>query len=233
MNTQLSLPVHLPDDETFSNFVVGNNQVLLAQLMALFTQPQNSPLITYLSGEHGVGKSHLLYSVCAQAGEQGKWVSYLDLAQIDLWSTEVLTGLEQCDYVCLDNVHALKGHRQWQVALFDLINRVIENQHARLVISGDAGPAQMELELADLQSRLAWGVSFVVQRLSDEDCVSMLIKRAGIRGINLPEEVGLYLLSRSKRDTKSLMNALNQLDQLSLQQQRKLTIPFVKQALSF
>ncbi|WP_438863732.1 DnaA regulatory inactivator Hda [Neptunicella sp.] len=233
MNTQLSLPVQLPDDETFGNFIVGSNALLVAQLMALFDPSVDSPMITYISGESGVGKSHLLYSVCAEADQQGKWISYIDLQQIDLWSIDVLVGLEQCDYICVDNVHALKGHRDWQVALFDLINRVKEIDHARLVITGIAGPGQMELELPDLQSRLAWGVSFVLQRLNDEDCIHMLVKRAGMRGINLPDEVGLYLLNRSKRDTKSLMKALNRLDQLSLQQQRKLTIPFVKQALDF
>ncbi|MEI8647476.1 hypothetical protein P4S73_05115 [Paraglaciecola sp. Hal342] len=48
----------------------------------------------------------------------------------------------------------------------------------------------------------------------------------------MPEKVAVYLVNHWQRDMPSLMNTLDKLDQLSLQQQRKLTIPFVKEALN-
>ncbi|MBC3767346.1 DnaA regulatory inactivator Hda [Neptunicella marina] len=228
---QLSLPVLLPDDETFQNFMTGDNALLVAHLENLLTPENQSPSITYISGESGSGKSHLLYALCARGGETGCWVSYFDFNQAREWSVDALAGLEGCDIVCLDNVHALTGLHEWQVAVFDLINRVTESGHARLIITGDAGPALLTLELPDLKSRLSWGMSFTVQKLSENDSIAMLINRAKVRGLTLPDEVAQFMLSRGKRDARSLINALNKLDQLSLQQQRKLTIPFVKQAL--
>ncbi|MDN4504183.1 DnaA regulatory inactivator Hda [Alteromonadaceae bacterium BrNp21-10] len=231
MTTQLSLPVQLPDEETFSTFISGDNSILLAHLNQLL-QTTSCYSITYVNAESGAGKSHLMYALCAAADESGQWASYINLQDSSQWQPEMLQGLEACQIVCLDNVEALLGRVDWQVALFDLINRVIESGTGHLVFSANVGASVIELELPDLKSRLVWGTSFKLHGLDDQQCIDMLRQRASLRGMHLSEEVGQYLLNRSQRDTHSLIEVLNKLDKVSLQQQRRLTIPFVKQALS-
>ena len=51
------------------------------------------------------------------------------------------------------------------------------------------------------------------------------------RGLELTEDVATFLLSRQQRDLPYLLGMLETLDQASLQAQRRLTIPFVKQVL--
>ena len=55
--------------------------------------------------------------------------------------------------------------------------------------------------------------------------------RSNMRGLYLPNEVAIFLLNRLPRDTHKLMEALDVLDKISLKEQRRLTIPFVKVAL--
>ena len=73
---------------------------------------------------------------------------------------------------------------------------------------------------------------------SRESCQTILVLRdpqqrvrAQERGFELPDETGRYLMSRYPRDLSSLFAVLDRLDQASLQAQRRLTVPFVKQVL--
>ena len=101
----------------------------------------------------------------------------------------------------------------------------------RLLITGDRPPRQLNLGLPDLASRLDWGQIYKLQPLSDEDKLQALQLRARLRGFELPEDVGRFLLKRLDREMRTLFMTLDQLDRASITAQRKLTIPFVKEIL--
>ena len=52
--------------------------------------------------------------------------------------------------------------------------------------------------------------------------------RAKARGMEMSAEVAQFILNRAPRDMNDLFDLLERLDVVSLQEQRKLTIPFVK-----
>ena len=88
------------------------------------------------------------------------------------------------------------------------------------------------VQLPDLASRLTWGEVYQLAPLNDKQKIDVLQKAAYQRGIELPDETANFLFKRLERDMKTLFNALEKLDQASLQAQRKLTIPFVKEILA-
>jgi DnaA family protein len=92
-------------------------------------------------------------------------------------------------------------------------------------------PTALGLQLPDLLSRLMNGVILQIQTLTDAEKLAALQLRANMRGFELPLEVGQFLLQRWPRNLSVLFAALEKLDHLSLVEQRRLTIPFVKQAL--
>ena len=55
--------------------------------------------------------------------------------------------------------------------------------------------------------------------------------RAAQRGLQLPPETLDYLMKRMPRDLPSLFDILDELDEASLVAQRRLTIPFIRDAL--
>ena len=71
-------------------------------------------------------------------------------------------------------------------------------------------------------------MTYHLQAVSDKDKIDLLQKRANARNFEIPEEVAAYLVKNVKRDLPSLLALLDKLDQASLTEQRKLTIPFVK-----
>ncbi len=186
----------------------------------------------YLWGNKGSGKSHLLKGVCQHYLAQQRPALYVPLNKAQYFSPAVLENLEQQALVCLDDLQAVIGNAEWEVAIFDLINRVRETGRTLLIMSADQSPVNLPVQLPDLASRLTWGEVYQLAPLNDKQKIDVLQKAAYQRGIELPDETANFLFKRLERDMKTLFNALEKLDQASLQAQRKLTIPFVKEILS-
>ncbi|MFC0139563.1 DnaA inactivator Hda [Erwinia mallotivora] len=232
MNTpaQLSLPLYLPDDETFASFWLGENPSLIAALRSALQQEHGSYL--YFWSREGGGRSHLLHAACAELSARGEAVGYVPLDKRTWFVPEVLDGMEQLALICIDNIECIAGDELWEMALFDLYNRILETGRTRLLITGDRPPRQLNLKLPDLASRLDWGQIYRLQPLSDDDKLQALQLRARLRGFELPEDVGRFLLKRLDREMRTLFITLDRLDRASISAQRKLTIPFVKEALA-
>lgn len=231
---QLSLGVQLKDDATFGNFYAVDGQPNRQVVMAL--QQQLQPFgeqFIYLSGAQGAGLSHLLQAACHFAGEQGRSAQYLPLDElVNADPAALLDGLEILDLVCLDGLQWVVGRPDWERALFVFFN-TMRDTGRRVVMAAAQGPRELKVSLPDLQSRLNWGLVFQVHPLDDESKRSALQMRAKARGIELTDEVAQYILHRAPRSTHELFKTLHRLDDASLAEQRRLTIPFVKQTLGF
>ncbi len=228
--TQYTLAVTLPDDETLQSFY-GAKDSPAVQFIEQFLRPEPPQRPLYLFGASGSGKSHLLYAACVQAQELGLTSQLLALDDFRQYSPRLFDGLEQLDLVCLDNIQAIAGDSHWQVALFDLYNRMVE-QGKRLLIVADEAPLQLGITLPDLVSRLQACTIFQLRLLSDDDKQKLLQQKARLRGIDLPDEVARFLLNRQQREIRALVAILDKLDKASIVHQRKLTIPFVKDVLA-
>jgi DnaA family protein len=227
---QLALPVHLRDDATLDNFLFGERLGALRALLDAQTGADGEPSI-FLHGPAGSGRSHLLQAAC-HALPSGQAL-YLPLEQLrDMAPDNVLDGVEALARVCLDNLHAVAGDRDWELALFNFINRAREHG-CRLLISAEAAPRQLAIALPDLASRLSWGVVFQLPPPTDADKLEILRFRAARRGLNLEEEAARYILARAPRAMSALMEVLEQLDRDSMAMQRTLTIPFIKSRLGW
>jgi DnaA family protein len=225
---QLALDIHLPDDSIFSNFYPGDNQE------ALFTlKPMAKGMgerFVYLWGESSVGKTHLLQAACHEAFEAGLSAVYIPLREVSKVSPRMLEDLEKVSLVCLDDIHAVSGNSVWEEALFHFYNR-LRNSNCRLIVSAETSPLHIKLQLADLKSRLAWGVTYQLHLMDDEQKIEALRLRAHCRGLELNKTVAQFLLNHCPRDMQKLFETLEKLDQASLAEQRRLTVPFVKQVL--
>ncbi len=233
--SQLGLSVQLPDDETFNSYLSESNHVVVSQL-ALFLEKTdqgqpNQPKSFYLFGLSGVGKSHLLHASSAYISQLGKTSVCLSCAELLQLSIEVLDGLEQINVICLDDIQLIAGNDIWQQALFDLFNRVLEQNNC-LIISGDQSVGQLGITLPDLVSRLNWGLTEQLKPLSDAEKLTALQFRASKRGLMLSDDTAKFLLNRLSREMANLIYFLDILDKASIREQRKITIPFIKNVLN-
>lgn len=221
---QLPLAVGLRDSTTYANFLPGANAACCHAMQ------QAEHQFIYLWGPHGSGKSHLLQAACHAEDQRGGRASYLPLGELLSYPIELLDGMEAMDVLCIDDLDLLVGNLPWQQALFHLYNR-LRDSGKRLFVAGNSAPSVMGLELPDLVSRLGWGLVYQLHELNDEGKAEALRLRARQRGMSMPVEVANYLLVHGPRDMHRLFALLDQMDERSLVEQRRLTIPFVRQIL--
>lgn len=228
MSEQLALAVQLRDAATFANFYEGDAAPLVRALQAC---GETVDRFIYLHGMEGVGKSHLLQACCHAALASLETAMYLPLREHSELDPSILEGMESQSLVALDDVHAVMGDRDWEQALFHFYNRAAD-AGTRLVVSAAVPPIALACVLPDLQSRLAFGLTFYLDALSDAGKCRALQLRASNRGLGMTAEVAQYLLNHFPRDMSALFAVLVKLDEASLQAKRRLTVPFVKEVLS-
>lgn len=228
MSSQLPLAVQLNDEATLADFCWGDNALLQQQVQQ--TLNGTGERLIYLWGIEGSGKSHLLQG-CCQSVSNNLSAIYLPLKTLKEWGPDVLEGLDEQAWICIDDLDTIAGDAAWEEALFHLYNRVRDNGQTTLIISGKLPPANMPIRLPDLRSRLSWGLVMQLNELNDNDKIHTLKLHASKRGFELPASVGQFLINRSARNMHDLHKLLNRLDEASLIAQRKITIPFVKDIL--
>lgn len=205
---------------SLDSFVVGRNQELTAMLRRIDDRKADSPDQHFITlwGEAGAGKTHLLHAL--GAGERALYLSADQPPGNFSWASEIaLYLLDDCDRLDADQ----------QIAAFALYNQVRESG-GMLVAATGKPPAQLTLR-EDLRTRLAWGLVYQVHGLSDDEKIDALSKSADERGLVLSPGVLPYLLTHFRRDMQSLSAILDALDRYSLETQRPITMPLLRELL--
>jgi DnaA-homolog protein len=230
---QLALGVRLRAEALFESFAPGRNSEVLTALRSANAAP------LWLWGAHGSGKTHLLQAVCAAVGaaagagagaDAGQSAAYFPLDRAFALPPDALTGFERSHVLCIDDVDTIAGDQAWEQALFTLFNEATELR-TRLIFAAAVAPRQASWVLEDWRSRAASCVVYQLRELDDEGRIEALRLRAAQRGLQLPYETSEYLLKRMPRDLPSLFQILDALDEASMVEQRRLTIPFIRDEL--
>jgi len=221
---QLAFALADQDKASFENFWVGHNAELVSALNASVTIGE--PKAVYFYGPHGCGKSHLLFAAMRLAKQEVIDTTYLSLLDPYI-APEMLEAVDVKHLVCLDNIQAWAGDKSRERALFTLFEQV-KHAGGQILISAQQPPEETSFVIRDLVSRLSSGLIYALHELTDEQRIQALKLRADQRGLSMNDEVVKYLVSRSPRDTVALFSALDTIDQASLVEQRRVTIPFLQ-----
>lgn len=223
---QLALDIGLSTGPTLAGFFAGPNEAARRHLSAWAgeagVQTVHSPVPTYLWGEGGSGKTHLLGAVHAALREQGARVGWMHAEMLAPPEFD-----ERWTAVMLDDVH-LYNQVQQHAAFTWFVNA--QSLLRGVVAAGALPPADLSLR-EDLRTRLGWGNVFHLQLLTEAERRAVLRQAADARGVLLSDEVLDYMLHRFSRDLGSLMELLAQLDGYALQTQRAVTIPLIRSML--
>lgn len=228
MNRQLALNLRLRQGSSFENFHGAANREALARLQALLAAPPAvpGPPLLYLWGERASGKTHLLEAACRAVQGRGALAFYLPLGALGL-APAVLEGADEAYLVCLDDVQCIAGAAAWERALFALYEAA-RARGTRLVAAGSAAPAWLGLGMPELATRLAAGPVYQLHLLGEGERLEVVRQHARHRGLDIPDDVGRYILRRYPRDLESLFALLERLDAAALASQRRITIPFLR-----
>lgn len=219
---QIPLALRPAPDFRFDTFVGAGDAVALLDAMAA-----GAPGFVYLSGPEGSGKTHLALATVQAAAANGLAVQYVPLARLKGQAAAGLAGLERLGLIVLDDLDALLGEREDEIALFDLHNRARAGGSAMLYTAHET-PGALPSGLPDLRSRLGQCTQLMLPRPDDDVRHAILQRKAQARGWLLDDAAVGFLLRRVGRDMASLSDLLDKLDRASLAEQRRVTVPFIR-----
>ncbi len=233
---QLSLPILERVQLSFANFVDerGHNRQLLNTLRTLVESASASEPVTsglssmYVAGVSGSGKTHLLIAVLNELASNGRGArcQYLDFARLKEFGLSVPEFTPNTVNL-LDNVDSLAGDRDHETTLFGVVER-IRQAGAILVATGAQPVRATPWALADVASRLAAGLLFGLTEMSELGTRMALCQRFNAGGLRVSEPVLDYILTHYSRDKHALFAFVDDLDRSALREQRRITIPFLK-----
>ncbi len=213
---QLVLDLGLRVEATLANFVPGRNGPALYLLEGLAAGERGERQV-HLWGGSGCGKTHLLRAL--GRGPGAHYLSCRDAKAADL-------TIDGPGLWCIDDVDS--ADVALQAALFNLINAVRGAPDAALVSAAAAPPLHLALR-EDLRTRLGWGPVYRIEPLDDIERAAALAQRASERGLLLSEDVLNYLLTHFSRDMSSLVALVDALDRYTIERQRVLTVPLLRE----
>lgn len=223
---QIPLRLPLAERARFDTFEAGDNGELIERLRALGAAGEGFDGC-YLHGAAGTGRSHLLQATCQQRGSGG--AMYLPLSDPQVVPA-MLDGLESRGLVALDDLESWLGRPDAEAALLDLYQGLL-SAGGQLLMSARRAAVDLDFHYPDLASRVRALPAYRLRPLDDAQKAALLVGLAARRGLSLPAPVVEFWLSRGARDLPGLLADLERLDEASLAQQRRITVPLVKQVL--
>jgi len=220
---QIALDIGVSVGPSLANFHPGHNAAALAHLELWMAGRTRSPVPTYMWGDNGSGKTHLLRAVANHIRNQGARVGWMDKTTVQPPEFN-----PEWEVLLLDDVQSYSAVQQ-HMAFNWFVNAATPGAARQpWVLAAGSLPPQDLLLREDLRTRLGWGHVFHLQLLDDAQRREVLLTHAQALGMHLGKDLLDYLLSRFSRDLGHLMDLLQQLDHYALQTQRPLTIPLLR-----
>src|SRR5579862_5118740 len=227
---------------TFDNFVVGAcNQFAHAAARSVATNPSRSYNPLFLYGGVGMGKTHLMHAI-GRALINGSSRMRIVYTSSERFTNEVVSGIRfermmqlrqryrSADVLLIDDIQLLGNKERTQEEFFHTFNELHDHQK-QIVISSDSPPKEIPGLLERLRSRFEWGLMADIQPPDLETKMAILDKKAEAEGCRLPEDVRIFIASKTRSNVRELEGALVKLIAYTSLTGAPITLPMAQQVL--
>ena len=211
--------VNLNPKFTFDSFVVGScNQFAHAAAQAVASMPSKSYNPLFIYGGVGMGKTHLMHAIGRSLMDH-----YASMKIVYTSSERFMNEMINCikldrmqtfhrhyrsaDVLLIDDIQIIGGKERTQEEFFHTFNELFEHQK-QIVISSDSPPKNTPGLVERLRSRFEWGLLVDVQPPDLETKMAILDKKAESEGVRLPEDVRIFIATKTKSNVRELEGAL-------------------------
>jgi chromosomal replication initiator protein len=227
---------------TFEQFVIcDGNRLGHGAALAVAEQPGQAYNPLFLHGPPGLGKTHLLHAIgnYVRVYGDGLRVRY---ATVDTFTSDFVkavrsgntrefrTRFRDADVLLVDDVQFLAQKLKTEEEFFHTFNALYEAQK-QIVFTSDRPPKEIPTLEERLRSRFEWGLTADIQPPDLETKVAILRKKAEDKGMNIPQEVALFVAERVRSNVRELEGHLNKIVVYASLAGRTVTIDVAKEAL--
>jgi chromosomal replication initiator protein len=227
---------------TFESFVEGkSNQLAKAAAIQVAGNPGKAYNPLFIYGGVGLGKTHLMHAVANQvkAGNGEARVAYVhserfvgDMVKALQHNTinDFKTAYRSLDALLIDDIQFFAGKERSQEEFFHTFNALLESQQ-QVILTCDRYPKEVDGLEERLKSRFGWGLTVAIEPPELETCVAILMSKAAMSHVDLPEEVAFFIAKRIRSNVRELEGALRRVVATSHFTGRPITLEFAKEAL--
>ncbi len=227
---------------TFASFVEGkSNQLAKAASLQVAENPGRAYNPLFLYGGVGLGKTHLMHAIAHLIKERNpeariayvhseRFVGDMVRALQHNQMNDFKTAYRSLDALLIDDIQFFAGKERSQEEFFHTFNELLEGQH-QVILTCDRYPKEVEGLEERLKSRFGWGLTVAIEPPELETCVAILMTKARVNGVTLPEEVAFFIAKRIRSNVRELEGALRRVIANSRFTGRAITLEFTKEAL--
>ncbi|MBK7878745.1 MAG: chromosomal replication initiator protein DnaA [Planctomycetes bacterium] len=214
-----SSDVNLNPKYTFDNFVVGPcNRFAHAAAVGVSEAPGKAYNPFFLHGNVGLGKTHLLQSLCFSLLERDPKTRILYLS-CETFVNHFINALENgdlakfrnkyrnVDVLVVDDIHLLANKERTQEEFFHTFNTLYQSGK-QIVLSSDSPPKDIPTLQERLVSRFKWGLVTEIEPPCYETRMAILKRKSRERGREIPDEVARLLAERVESNIRELEGAV-------------------------
>ena len=215
----ISSDVVLNPTYRFHSYVVGPcNRFAHAACVGVSENPGHLYNPLFLHGNVGLGKTHLLQSLCHSLLERDPGTRILFLS-CETFVNHFIAALEDgdlqafrtkyrnVDVLVVDDIHILANKERTQEEFFHTFN-TLYNAGKQIVLSSDSPPIDIPTLQDRLVSRFKWGLVTELETPCYETRMAILKRKSRDRGRELPEEVASFLAERIESNIRELEGAV-------------------------
>ena len=227
---------------TFDTYVVGSsNQLAHAAAQAVATMPSRSYNPLFIYGGVGIGKTHLMHAIGRSLLDNFGGLNVVYTSS-ERFMNEMITSIKldrmplfhrhyrSADVLLIDDIHVIAGKERTQEEFFHTFNELYDHQK-QIVISSDSAPNQLPGLVERLRSRFEWGLIVDVQPPDLETKMAILDKKAESENIKLPQDVRIFIATKTKSNVRELEGALTRLIAVSSVTGQPITLAMAHQTL--
>jgi chromosomal replication initiator protein len=227
---------------TFDSFVEGkSNQLAKAAAVQVAGNPGRSYNPLFIYGGVGLGKTHLMHAVANKIKERNgdariayvhseRFVSDMVKALQHNTINDFKTAYRTLDALMIDDIQFFAKKDRSQEEFFHTFNALLESQQ-QVILTCDRYPKEVDGLEERLKSRFGWGLTVAIEPPELETCVAILMSKAAIANVDLPEEVAFFVAKRIRSNVRELEGALKRMVATSHFTGRPITLEFTKEAL--
>ena len=207
---------------TFDSYVVGSsNQLAHAAARAVATMPSRSYNPLFIYGAVGIGKTHLMHAIGRSLLDNFNALNVVYTSS-ERFMNEMITSIKldrmslfhrhyrTADVLLIDDIHIIAGKERTQEEFFHTFNELYDHRK-QIVLSSDSAPGQLPGLVERLRSRFEWGLLVDVQPPDLETKMAILDKKAESENVNLPQDVRIFIATKTKSNVRELEGALTRL----------------------
>jgi len=234
----------LNSKQTFASFVVGpSNQLAHAAAVAAAGGGGRRYNPLFICGGTGLGKTHLMQAIAHRMLSE-RPNARIVYVSAERFTNEFIHAIQhqkmdefrarhrsQCDLLLVDDIQFLAGREQTQEEFFHTFN-ALHGQDRQIVVTSDKYPQNLERMEERLVSRFSWGLVADIQVPELETRVAILRHKAALEGIELDDEVTLFLAQTIRSNVRELEGTLIRLAAKSSLTGRAVDLAFTRSELS-